>query len=126
MLWLKLVHISCVFISFTGFIARSIWIVRNSRMMDKKWVKIFPHLIDTLLLLSAIVLLFQLQLSPLHHWLLAKIGALVIYIGLGVIAFKTSRSKRTRVIAWLMAVSVFLYIVSVALTKSAYGFFVNF
>lgn len=128
MTWLKLIHVSCVIISFAGFVTRSFWILFRPRMLKKKWVKIFPHLIDTILLLSAILLLVQLQLSLLdNHWLLAKIGALLVYIALGLIAFKAGRSARIRwpvfIIAWILAVSVFFYIVSVAVTKSTYGFF---
>jgi len=124
MTWLKLIHVSCVVISFAGFVTRSAWIVFSPKMLARKWVRIFPHLIDTLLLISAILLLFQLRLSLLeNNWLLAKIGALLFYIMFGMIAFRKNLSAVIRFIAWLAAISTFLYIVSVALTKSVFGFF---
>ncbi len=120
---LKLIHISCVIISFTGFLTRSLWMFSKSVMLTKKWVKITPHVIDTLLLLSAILLVFQLQLSPLeNYWLLAKLGALLLYISFGIVAFKKSLPAHIRITSGLAAIGMFLYIVSVALTKSALGF----
>jgi uncharacterized membrane protein SirB2 len=70
------------------------------------------------LLGSAIALALQLQLSPLHApWLLSKIVALLLYIALGMVAIRHGRTRRMRVYAWLAAQLVFLYIVSVALTR---------
>jgi uncharacterized membrane protein SirB2 len=55
-------------------------------------------------------------------WLTAKVLALVLYIGLGTIALKRGRSKRTRVAAWIAAQLVLLYIVSVAFTRDPLPF----
>ncbi len=120
---LKFIHITCVALSFTGFFVRGIWMLTDSVLMQKKWVKIFPHIIDTVLLVSALLLLYTEHLNILeNNWLMAKIIALLIYIGLGTFALKRGKTKRSRFIFWLTGLSVFAYIVSVALTKSASGF----
>ena len=64
-------------------------------------------------------MLWMLHLDPLvHSWLLAKFSGAVAYILLGSIAIRHGRTKQLRAIAFVGAVSVFAYIVGVALTKS--------
>ena len=123
--WIKTLHISCVILSFSGFLLRGIWMMLNSVMLANKWVKIVPHIVDSLLLLSALSMVYIQSISILQHdWLLAKIAALLIYIVLGVIALKHGKTKQIRVVAWCSGLVVFLYIVSVALNKSVEGFIV--
>ena len=96
--------------------------LNGSANLNLRWVKIAPHIVDTLLLASAITLAVQMHLSPLEHsWLLAKIIALLVYIGIGTVALKEGRSKPVRVSAWLLGLATFMYIVSVALTRSVAG-----
>lgn len=52
----------------------------------------------------------------------AKGIALVIYIGLGTVALKRGRTRRSRIAAWIAAQVVFLYIVTVAVTRNPWGF----
>ena len=123
----KVIHVTCVVLSFSGFFIRGIWMLRDSGMLRRRWVRIAPQIVDTLLLLSAITLAFQLRFSPLEQpWLLAKIIALFVYIGVGLIALRFGQNKSTRLLAWLLGLLIFIYIVSVALSKSVPGFFVFF
>ena len=123
----KLIHVTCVVLSFSGFFIRGIWMLRDSGLLKRRWVRIAPQLIDTLLLLSAIILAFQLRFSPLEQsWLLAKIIALFVYIGVGLIALRFGQNKSTRLLAWLLGLLIFIYIVSVAFSKLVLGFFVFF
>lgn len=113
---LKSLHIGCAAISYVLFFMRGIWSWRNSPRLQRRWVKIAPHLVDTLLLASAIVLAMQLNISPFNSpWLLAKIVALLLYIGLGTIAIKRGKTPRIRLLAWLAAQLVFCYIVATAI-----------
>ena len=121
----KAIHITSVVLSFSGFFVRGIWMLRDSALLEQRWVKITPQLIDTVLLVSAVTLAVQWPLSPLQQpWLIAKIIALLAYIFVGLIALRLGRSKRVRLYAWLSAMLIFIYIVSVALTKSVLGWFV--
>ena len=93
-------------------------------MLQQKWVRISPQVVDTVLLVSAIILAVQLRISPMEQpWLMAKIIALLAYIAVGLVALRLGRSKRTRLVAWLLGLVIFLYIVSVALSKSVLGWF---
>lgn len=115
---LKLLHVSCVVLSYTLFVLRGFWMLYSPARLQQRWVRVLPHSIDTLLLGSAIALALQLQLSPLHApWLLSKIVALLLYIALGMVAIRYGKTRDTRLYAWLAAQLVFFYIVSVALTR---------
>lgn len=117
--WTKLIHVSCVALSYSLFVLRGVWMLRDSTMLRRGWVRIAPHVVDTLLLASAILLCLQLRLYPgADPWLTAKVLALVVYIALGTVALRRGRSKRTRLGAWLAAQGAYFYMVAVALTHS--------
>jgi uncharacterized membrane protein SirB2 len=121
---LKLIHVSCAFMSIAGFGLRGYWMASDNPLLQHRAAKVLPHIIDTLLLGSAITLLVILRLSPLAQpWLCAKIIALLLYIGLGMVALRFGRSKNIRVGAWLLALLTVGYMVSVAYSKSPWGFF---
>jgi uncharacterized membrane protein SirB2 len=123
----KTIHVTCVVLSFTGFFIRGIWMMQRSPNLKLRWVRITPHVVDTLLLGSAIMLAVQMYISPLEHsWLMTKIIALLVYIGIGTVALREGRSKQIRVSAWLLGLVTFMYIVSVAFTKSVMGWFALF
>lgn len=121
---IKLIHISTVFISISLFILRGFWVLKGSDMMSKKWVKILPHVNDTILLVSAIILAVGIHQYPLvHGWLTAKFIALIIYIILGMFALKRAKNRKNKIIFFVLATVTFSYIVMVALTRSATGIF---
>ena len=112
---LKHIHVSCAAISFALFFLRGIWSFNGSPIMQQGWVKVVPHAVDTLLLVSALALAFIIQQYPLvDAWLTAKFFGLLLYIILGSVALKHGRTKAIRIAAWLGAQVVFAYIVLVA------------
>jgi len=121
---IKLIHVTTALFSISGFVARGILMLRDSPLLQTRWVKVLPHVNDTLLLASAIFLAAQWGWAALQlPWLLAKIVALLLYIALGMVALRAGRSKRVRMLAWLAAVLVFAYIVAVARSKNPLIFF---
>lgn len=121
---LKNVHVACVILSYALFFVRGVWMIRASPLLGRRWVKIVPHVIDTVLLASAIALAVMVRQYPfVHAWLTAKVVGLVVYIGLGMIALKHGRTKRVRVAAWVTAQLVFFYIVAAAVTKQALPYY---
>ncbi len=114
---LKHLHVTSVVLSISLFLLRGLWMLADSDRLRRRWVRIVPHVIDTVLLASAIGMLLILRLNPLVlDWLSAKIVALVVYIALGMIALKHG-SRPVRIGAWLGALATFAYIVAVAYTK---------
>ena len=119
----KAIHQSAVALSFAGFFARGLGALGGAAWVRARPAKTLPHVVDSVLLLSALWLAWTLRLNPAGApWLLAKIVGLVAYIGLGMVALKDGRPPALRATAWLAALLVFGYIVSVALTKSPLGF----
>ena len=122
-LFLKYLHVTCVVLSISGYLLRGVWMMRASPWLQKKWVRIAPHVIDTLLLGSAILLAIEIQQYPfVQGWLTAKVLALAAYIVVGAIGLKYGRTKKIRIAAWLGAVAIFAYIVLVALTRQVLPF----
>lgn len=117
---LKNIHLASVVLSYLLFFVRGVWMMRDSPLLARRWVKIVPHVVDTVLLASAIATAAMIRQYPfVHPWLTAKVIGLVVYIGLGMIALKRGKTKGARVAAWVAAQLVFLYIVAAALTKQA-------
>jgi uncharacterized membrane protein SirB2 len=117
---LKTIHVLTAVLTLVSFSLRGVWMLRGSPTLGRRWVKIVPHVIDAILLASAIALMVQIHQYPgTQVWLTAKVVAVVIYIVLGSIALKRGRTKAMRTTAWLGALAVYAYIVAVALTHRA-------
>lgn len=115
---LKSIHVISVAISITGFILRFVWMLRGSPLLQLRLVKVLPHIIDTLLLASAIGLTITISQYPGGHgWLTAKVLGLLAYIVLGSIAIKRGKTRQVRLVAGIAALAVVGYIVLVAIAK---------
>lgn len=122
-LFVKHLHMSCAALSGSFFLLRGLWMLADAPILQKRWVKNLPHFIDSALLASAIALaLWSAQYPFVQRWLTAKIVALIAYIVLGSVALKYGPSKRIRTIAYIGALTIFAYIVGVAMTKNAVFF----
>tara|TARA_B110000438_G_scaffold259096_1_gene268262 strand:+ start:493 stop:873 length:381 start_codon:yes stop_codon:yes gene_type:complete len=116
---IKIIHIICMILSYILFGLRGIWMIQGSSLLRLKWVKVLPHVIDTILLSSAITLVAMIQQYPgFNIWISVKIGALLLYILLGMMAFRFGKTRKIKIISWILAQIVFFYIVLVALTKN--------
>lgn len=116
---LKHIHVTFALLSGLLFLLRGIWMLSGSAQLQRRWVKIVPHVVDTLLLASAIGLaVWSSQYPGQQSWLTAKVVALVGYIVLGTIALKRGRTQTVRAAAFAGALACFAYIVAVAVTKS--------
>jgi uncharacterized membrane protein SirB2 len=116
---LKMIHVTSVAISYLLFSLRSVWMMQGSAALQQRWVKITPHVVDTVLLTSAIALAIMIHQNPIHNsWLSAKVVGLLLYIGFGMIALRFGQTRKARISAWIAAQIVFFYIVLVAVTKN--------
>ena len=122
-LTLKAIHVSCAVISLALFFLRGIWSFNGSPIMRQRWIKVVPHIVDTLLLASALALAFTIEQYPfVDAWLTAKFFGLLLYIILGSVALKYGKTRNIRIAAWLAAQVVFAYIVLVATHHSPLPF----
>ena len=120
---LKAIHQSAVVISFAGFFVRGVGMLNDATWLRHRSVKTLPHVVDTILIVSAVWLAWILRLTPANApWIGAKIIGLLVYIAVGMVAFRFGRTKGVRASAWIGAMLVFGYIVSVAIAKDPRGF----
>lgn len=117
-LYVRTLHIACAAVSIAGFAARGALMLNGSSLLHARFVRIAPHVVDTLLLASAVWLAWFLGQVPfVHGWITAKVLALLAYIVLGTVALKRGRTKALRAGAFAAALAAAGYIVWVALTR---------
>ena len=115
-----MLHLGCAALSISGFAARGALMLMESPILQARFVRIAPHVVDTALLASAVWLAWFLgQLPFVHAWITAKVLALLLYIVLGMFALRRGRTKAQRVAAFAAALACAAYIVAVALTRDA-------
>ena len=137
---LKQLHLATIAITLALFVLRGVWMMADSPRLQARWVRIVPHINDTLLLASGIGLAVLIQQYPLvNGWLTAKFFALILYIVLGTIALKNSdplrvktrvesyalkrgNSLNQRIAAWIAALLVFAYMATVAVAHDPLPF----
>jgi uncharacterized membrane protein SirB2 len=119
--YLALKHLHMGFAALSGvfFLVRGLWMLAGSALLQARFTRVAPHIIDTGLLASAIGLAVWSHQSPgQHSWLAAKIVALLVYIVLGTIALKRGKTRQVRAIAFVLALMTFAYIVGTAVTRN--------
>ncbi len=114
---IKIFHLTFVLLSITSFVARVYLAETRPKMLEQKWLKIGPHIVNSLLLMTGVMLIFQGQwLSGEYGWIVAKIIALLAYVGLGMVAIKSQGALRWK--AFAGALACFIYIAIVAVSKN--------
>lgn len=121
-LLLKDLHLTAVGVSIVLFMLRACWMALDSPRLAARWVRIVPHVVDTVLLASALALAALTSQWPfVQAWLTVKVLLLVVYIGLGMLALRPGRPKWLRLTAALAALGTVLFIVSVARSHDPWG-----
>lgn len=117
----KTAHVTCALVAYLLFFSRGYWMFSNPERLEAAWVRVVPHVVDSLLLVSAIGLVVVTHQYPgALTWLNVKIVCLFLYIGLGMAAFRFCQTRRSKFIAWALAQAVFLYIAVVAVTRTPF------
>ncbi len=112
-------HIFFIILSFVSFNGRFLLAQIQSDWLQKKWLKITPHIIDSGLLLSGVALVYHGQwLQREHGWIISKLMVLVVYIVLGVMAMRSQGTKRW--LCYFAALGCFAAIFAFAVTKTAF------
>jgi uncharacterized membrane protein SirB2 len=123
----KHVHLASVVLSLAGFVLRGILRARSSPLMNARWIRVLPHINDTILLVAALSRVVMSEQYPfVEGWLTAKVLGVIAYIILGSLALRPGSSRRMGILAWLGAIAVFGWIVSVAVTRRPAGFLAIF
>ena len=119
----KFVHVASVVLSLAGFVLRGLLMMRDSSLLKARWIRVLPHVNDTVLLIAALSLAAMSGQYPfVVNWVTAKVLGVIAYIILGALALRDASTRRLRVICWCASLVVFGWIVSVALTRQPMGF----
>nr|WP_277347487.1 SirB2 family protein [Wenzhouxiangella sp. XN79A] len=114
---LQSLHVLLAAFSGLGFALRGFVRRVLDRPLNHPAVRVGPHLVDTLLLASGVGLWLHFRHSlPEAGWLGLKLILLVVYIGLGIAAFRIERRERA-VLVYLLALGVYVTIVALAVYK---------
>jgi uncharacterized membrane protein SirB2 len=123
-LYVKHAHVFLVATSIALFVCRGGLMFADSKWLRHPLLKYTPHLVDTLLLASAVWLMFLIHQYPVaQSWLSVKVVLLLVYIVLGSFALKRGRSKFQRGVYFALALTVVLFMVSVARAHQPLGWF---
>ena len=114
----KHIHMTLAVLSISLFTLRFIWTFINSPKLQAKWVKITPHIIDTLLFVLGVVMAVQYSINPIEQlWLGEKLLAVVAYIFTGYFTLKLARNKPMQLIGYLGAIGWVMLIVRLAMSR---------
>jgi len=115
---IKHLHMTSAALSGLLFFVRGIWMLRESPLLHRRWINMSSYVIDTVLLGSALTMVFWSAQYPfVLEWLTVKVLAVLAYIVAGAIALKRGKTKRIRTVAFIVAILLFAFIVKTALTR---------
>jgi uncharacterized membrane protein SirB2 len=114
----KHIHLATIVLSVVLFLTRFALNAKQSPMLQKTWLKILPHIIDTLLLVSAATLCVLLHQYPfVDPWVTEKLLALIMYVFMVTLALKLGRTSFIRGVGLIGALSWITYAGMIAMSK---------
>lgn len=120
---LRHVHITCAIVSVALFVLRGGLMIAESRWLQGLVLRVLPHVIDTVLLTTALMLTTIVHQYPfVQGWLTVKVVLLVAYVLLGSIAIKRGRTRRIRIASFLAALATVGFLFTVARAHHPLGF----
>ena len=121
---IKGLHVVAVVVSVAGFVLRYVLSLYGNGWRRYGLLRVGPHVVDSVLLASAIWLSVLAQQYPfVDGWLTAKVIALVVYIVAGSVALRYGRTAAARTGAFALALISVAFIIGAATRKSPWGWF---
>ena len=112
---LRAVHMTCAALTITLFFLRGLMMFAGSPLLLHPAVRIPPMIVDTVLLVRALMLTTVIHQYPFTTgWLTAKVVLLVVYVVLGTIALRRGRTRAIRAVAFVGALAAVGCIVAIA------------
>ena len=120
---IRTAHIFAALLSGSLFFVRGVGLLRGKSWPKARAVCYFTYFNDTVLLVAAFLLVGILRVYPfVQGWLTVKVVCLVVYIVLGVMAFREEHSRSRQTVLWLCALMVYGFIIFVARTHHQWVF----
>jgi uncharacterized membrane protein SirB2 len=92
----------------------------NSSLLETKVLKITPHVIDTVLLLTGVGLIISMGFIPFtpgNEWFTEKVTCILAYFALGFFTLKVAKHKLLRTFAFFGALGWLVMAGKIAMTK---------
>ncbi|WP_162063289.1 SirB2 family protein [Vibrio taketomensis] len=115
---LKHFHLLTIALSATLLSVRFVLLMANSPLRENKFLKVFPHINDTALLLSGVALIVLFIPWSAAPWLPSKLTCVLAYIALGFFALKLAKNNLLRIFAFLGALGWLMMAGKIAITKT--------
>jgi uncharacterized membrane protein SirB2 len=110
-------------LTLASFLLRGVWMLTHSPLLLRRATRVVPHLIDSVLFITGLALAMGWHGAFYREpWLMTKLAAVLLYIMLGMVALRSGRPQPVRATAFVAALSVFAWIVSMARTRSIVPF----
>ncbi|MEZ8097080.1 SirB2 family protein [Photobacterium swingsii] len=119
----KHIHMLAIVLSVLLFTIRYCLMMANSTLNEKKFLKIAPHVVDTILLLSGVALIFITGFMPFTEagsWLTQKLSCVLAYIALGFFTLKYGKNKVFKTFAYFGALGWVVAAANIAMTKTSF------
>lgn len=117
----KHIHVLMAVLSVLFLILRFAYGIRDTGHLNKRWLKVIPHIIDGLLVLSIIGMLVSVGVSVFPSaWLSEKFTMFILYIVFSVLMVLSLRGRLSaglRIPAFVLALLSWLWLIKVAVTK---------
>jgi uncharacterized membrane protein SirB2 len=126
-LQIKQLHIGCVLLSGAVFALRGLLMLGGSAWSSHPALKWLSYINDSLLLTAGLLLMQITRQYPVaQDWLSVKLGLLLVYIALGIFALRAGRTRAQRAGFFAAALTVYLFMFSVARSHHPLGVFSSF
>ncbi|MBI2315926.1 MAG: SirB2 family protein [Betaproteobacteria bacterium] len=124
MLLVKYVHIVAVAATFALFFVRGLWVLRAYPSPQEGWVLYLPHVIDAILVASALAVLWDTRnLGWPGTWMTVKLALVAVYAVLAFAVLRFARGFGVRIVTWIAALALFLFVTTVAVLHHPLGIF---
>ena len=121
LLFFKYLHIVSVAAAFALFFVRGLWAMQSYPDSQEKWVRVLPHAVDAVLVLSGVAMLAMLPAGWPGNWLAVKLALIAVYGLLALFLFRGARALATKFLVWLLGLLVFLFITTIAVLQNPFG-----
>ncbi len=112
---IRQVHVLAVILSGSLFALRGAFALAGARWPQAAPVRYLSYAIDTTLLTAALMLVTILPAAMFANgWLATKLGLVVVYVVLGVLAMRRGRTRGVRAGCYAAALLVFAAVVGIA------------
>jgi len=121
-LFIKYVHIFAIAVAFALFFLRGIWELRSYPDSQERWVRAIPNIAYIIVAISAGLMLVM---SPLRgwpgDWLTVKLVLTGIFAVLAMYLFRVVQATIVKILVWLLALVVFLFVTTIAVLRNPMG-----